>query len=84
MKKIKTSLAVMVLTFTIGATGAFGQAAILAIIFGDKVASEEFNLSLVIHWEAPRIVAFFYAQFSGKFLLYTIGVFPIVLICQKA
>lgn len=58
MKKIKTSLAVMVLTFTIGASGAFGQAAILAIIFGDKVASEEFNLSLELGWNFSNVTNF--------------------------
>lgn len=46
MKSIRFLLLIVTITFLIGVQKAYSQAAILAIIFGDKVASEEFNLSL--------------------------------------
>lgn len=45
MKYLKKSLFLLFLGITVNS---FGQAAILALIFGDKVASEEFNISLEI------------------------------------
>ena len=46
MKKTRILLVIATLTFSMGIQKVYSQAAILAIIFGDKVASEEFNLSL--------------------------------------
>jgi hypothetical protein len=46
MKKSRILLVIAIVIFSMGVQKSYGQAAILAIIFGDKVASEEFNLSL--------------------------------------
>jgi len=46
MKKSRILIIIATLTFSIGGQKAYSQAAILASIVGDKVASEEFNLSL--------------------------------------
>jgi len=56
MKKIKILLTVITLTFCV--QKASSQAAILALLFGDKVASEEFNLSLELGWNFSNISDF--------------------------
>jgi hypothetical protein len=56
MKKLL--LIITIFTFTMGVQKSFGQAAILALLFGDKVASEEFNLSLEFGWNYSTISNF--------------------------
>lgn len=58
MKKLRLLTIIAGLSMTIGAQQAHGQAAILAIIFGDKVASEEFNLSLELGWNFSTVTNF--------------------------
>ncbi len=58
MKKTRVFLIIATLTFSIGVQKAYSQAAILAVIFGDKVASEEFNLSLELGWNFSTVSNF--------------------------
>ncbi len=58
MKKSRILVLITTLTFSIGVQKAYSQAAILAIIFGDKVASEEFNLSLELGWNFSTVSNF--------------------------
>jgi len=60
MKKTRVFLIIATLTFSIGVQKAYSQAAILAVIFGDKVASEEFNLSLELGLEFFNCFQFYY------------------------
>ncbi len=58
MKKIRLLTIIAALTMTIGVQKTYGQAAILALIFGDKVASEEFNLSLELGFNFSTVSDF--------------------------
>jgi hypothetical protein len=58
MNKIKILTIIAALTFSIGIQKTYSQAAILALIFGDKVASEEFNLSLELGWNFSSVSNF--------------------------
>jgi len=58
MNKIKILTIIAALIFTIGILKTYSQAAILALIFGDKVASEEFNLSLELGWNFSSVSNF--------------------------
>lgn len=55
MKKIKILKIIAILTMYLGIQKTYSQAAILAAIFGDKVASEEFNLSLELGWNFTNV-----------------------------
>ncbi len=58
MKKIKLLTIITILTMSLGIQKTHGQAAILALIFGDKVASEDFNLSLELGWNLTSVSDF--------------------------
>lgn len=58
MPKIKILFLFTLLTFILGVQKTYSQAAILALIFGDKVASEEFNLSLELGFNFSTVSNF--------------------------
>lgn len=58
MKKSRVLVIIAIVTFSLGLQKGYSQAAILAIIFGDKVASEEFNLSLELGWNFSTVSNF--------------------------
>tara|TARA_B100000809_G_scaffold266187_1_gene327739 strand:- start:159 stop:884 length:726 start_codon:yes stop_codon:yes gene_type:complete len=58
MKKKRILTALIAITFSIAIQKAHSQAAILALIFGDQVASEEFNLSLELGFNFSTISNF--------------------------
>ena len=58
MKKKRILTVVIVITFSIAIQKAHSQAAILALLFGDQVASEEFNLSLELGFNFSNVSNF--------------------------